>query len=411
MRIPPLSVIETWPTPNYSDPNTRGPSSLILNIVFIAMVMVAVAIRYYCRLCIKKWFGWDDIMIAMALIFTIGLATCVLLAEQEYGWNRHIWDVEPSQIQNANIIAMVSKVIFTFAATFTRLSLCVFYYRLVRDSGYTWFVWTVHVTTGFNVGLCIAYIFLAVFLCTPVQYYWQFPLTIADGHCLNEGVTTLVAGILNTVADLLVTLVPMPLVARLQLPVKQRIGVSVLFGLGFIVIIAGSIRTYYIWRGLIDSYDETWFAYPLWIAAAVEIDVGVICACAPALKMLLYHARSKASVVPSSVTAPNDPPKSPSSSSDNRLFLVKLFNPIKAVSRFHRSSQISVNLDSCPEDTNLWLQGSSKMALQTDEDGGRLRNAPTLTITRRQSVELEILKSFQTHSSLDLTLTNSPNSR
>lgn len=68
MRIPPLSVIETWPTPNYSDPNTRGPSSLILNIVFIAMVMVAVAIRYYCRLCIKKWFGWDDIMIAMALV-------------------------------------------------------------------------------------------------------------------------------------------------------------------------------------------------------------------------------------------------------------------------------------------------------------------------------------------------------
>jgi len=58
-----------------------------------------------------------------------------------------------------------------------------------------------------------------------------------------------------------------------------------------------------------QSWDETWFAYPLWIAAAVEIDVGVvsvpeaarckpvadrrlqICACAPALKTLLHFSR------------------------------------------------------------------------------------------------------------------------
>lgn len=33
------------------------------------------------------------------------------------------------------------------------------------------------------------------------------------------------------------------------------------------------------------------YAWPLWIAAAVEIDVGVICACAPALKTLLYFSR------------------------------------------------------------------------------------------------------------------------
>lgn len=35
------------------------------------------------------------------------------------------------------------------------------------------------------------------------------------------------------------------------------------------------------------SYDETWFAYPLWIAAAVEVDLAVICACAPTIRPLL----------------------------------------------------------------------------------------------------------------------------
>ena len=95
---------------------------------------------------------------------------------------------------------------------------------------------------------------------------------------MDEGVATLVAGILNIIADLGVTITPLPLVLRLNLPARQRIGVSMLFSLGFVVLVAASVRTYYIWKGLMDSYDETWYAYPLWIAAAVEIDVGVVSA-------------------------------------------------------------------------------------------------------------------------------------
>lgn len=93
---------------------------------------------------------------------------------------------------------------------------------------------------------------------------------------MDEGIATLAAGILNLSADLLATITPIPLVMRLNMRLKYRIGVSILFGLGFIVIVAGIVRTYYIWKGLMDTYDATWYAYPLWIAAAVEIDVGVV---------------------------------------------------------------------------------------------------------------------------------------
>jgi hypothetical protein len=70
------------------------------------------------------------------------------------------------------------------------------------------------------------------------------------------------------------------------MPIRQRIAVGLLFSLGFIVTIAGIVRTWYIYKSLIAEYDQTWFAYPLWIAAAVEIDLGVICASAPALRPL-----------------------------------------------------------------------------------------------------------------------------
>jgi hypothetical protein len=60
------------------------------------------------------------------------------------------------------------------------------------------------------------------------------------------------------------------------MPRQQRVAVVILFSLGFIVTIAGIVRTWYIYKSLIAEYDITWYAYPLWIAAAVEIDLGVV---------------------------------------------------------------------------------------------------------------------------------------
>jgi hypothetical protein len=64
--------------------------------------------------------------------------------------------------------------------------------------------------------------------------------------------------------------------SQLQMPKRQRIAVAILFSLGLIVTIAGIVRTWYIYKSLIAEYDLTWYAYPLWIAAAVEIDLGVV---------------------------------------------------------------------------------------------------------------------------------------
>lgn len=84
--------------------------------------------------------------------------------------------------------------------------------------------------------------------------------------------------IINCVADLLITCLPIPLVLQLDLPKKSRIGVLVLFCLGFIVTIAAICRTYYYYRANLGSYDVTWEAYPLWIASAIEVNIGLVCA-------------------------------------------------------------------------------------------------------------------------------------
>ncbi|KAK5705189.1 hypothetical protein LTR97_002306 [Elasticomyces elasticus] len=443
MRIPPLSVLLTWPTPNYVDPVTRGNASLVVNVIFTTLVILAVALRFYCRFSAGALrFGWDDAMIALATLCTVAMTAVVILANERYGWDRHLWDIQTADIEKANIIAFVAKLVFTLAATFTRLSLCAFYYRVrlgldsqstlradelgciagegqrncvvplggARDSSvHRCYRRRVRVSHDLSMHVSIPYDRSQLQLRTdriarPIPYYWQYPPQTA-GHCLDEGLATLAAGILNIVNDLLAALVPIPLVMRLRMPMRQRIGVSVLFGLGFIVIVAGSVRTYYIWKGLMATWDETWYAYPLWIAAAVEIDVGVICACAPALKTLLHFTKvaNRLSHPFSSGWRGGTPPLEKLPHSVSTSTKRSNFNATSSLPPWSGNSRSQ--RDSLPLDDDPWRTPKHKSQLgvleepcdDDDEDEGR---RPVLEIMRRQSVEMESLRRPRTGSTM-----------
>lgn len=165
MRPVPLSVFLHWPTPNYVNPITRGDALLVINIIFIILVTLSVAIRLYARMKIRSQAGIDDIMIVLAYVFTIGMTAVVLLANRNYGWNRHMWDVEVGMIEHANIIAFVAKLMFTFASCFTRMSLIFLYYRLVKDTQLRWYRITLHISLAFNIAILISFTLIATFIC------------------------------------------------------------------------------------------------------------------------------------------------------------------------------------------------------------------------------------------------------
>lgn len=68
MRLPPVDVILSWPTPNYENPKTRGPALAIVNYTLAAVTIITVLLRLYTRVFIKRWFGLDDVFIILALV-------------------------------------------------------------------------------------------------------------------------------------------------------------------------------------------------------------------------------------------------------------------------------------------------------------------------------------------------------
>ena len=109
----------------------------------------------------------------------------------------------------------------------------------------------------------------------PLSAFFD-PLATYPYTCINEGVFMLSFSIITIFLDFLLVLMPLPIVSTLQLSRKQRIAVNTLFALGFFVCIAGIVQAVYVNEALVKSYDETWTGWPLWIASAIEVDLGIV---------------------------------------------------------------------------------------------------------------------------------------
>lgn len=85
------------------------------------------------------------------------------------------------------------------------------------------------------------------------------------------------ASIINVLSDFFVVLIPIPVVAKLQLRTKQRIIVISLFATGFAVCIVGIVRAALAVIAVQpDKWDILWDEYSAFMAGAVELYVGLV---------------------------------------------------------------------------------------------------------------------------------------
>lgn len=110
----------------------------------------------------------------------------------------------------------------------------------------------------------------------PIKAYWEIEPTY-HYKCLDDPNVVFSASVINIFTDFLATTIPMPLIWSLKLPARQRLAVISIFGLGIVVNVAGSVRTVYVWKSMKASYDMTWVGWPILVAAAVEISLGLVC--------------------------------------------------------------------------------------------------------------------------------------
>jgi len=168
---------------------------------------------------------------------------------------------------------LVAETMFATGITLTKLSMLTLIQRIHANGPLFWrrvinFAIIIVILQG------LIFCLVVLFQCRPPQEFWTLSVN-PQPECINQGTVLLVGGVINTLTDFAVVLIPVRTVMGLTLPGRQKWIIMLLFGLGLLSSAAGVARTYYTYN-VTKTYDQTWAAYPVWLTSALELYIGMV---------------------------------------------------------------------------------------------------------------------------------------
>jgi fucose permease len=179
----------------------------------------------------------------------------------------------------------------------TKTSILIFYLRMAKNT-------QLLLKTASYITLAIVNIagvvltFLNAFQCSPVTAAY---VTSTHGNCISIVTLYLCSAPVNIITDLAILVLPIPVLTGMRLPQRQKTVLVFTFALGIFVTIIDVVRIYYLQQaddiqdmlivnkklGTSTGIDFAWTASTALMWSAVEVNVGIICACIPTLKPLI----------------------------------------------------------------------------------------------------------------------------
>ncbi|KXS99891.1 hypothetical protein AC578_4480 [Pseudocercospora eumusae] len=239
------------------------------------LAILAVALRLYTRIRIVRNPDWDDLLSALALGFTCVFTVCVAL-ETYYGLGRHLNTLTKDERINSLLWLWISVIFYHIGLGLAKLAIlaqCLRVFGSIRR-----FQIAAWIVASIIVSYSIWAIVSLIFLCKPITYFWH---PDAEGKCLPKLPIWFLNSALGIFTDILVAILPLPVVKSLRLPRRQKNMLMLVFALGGSVCIITIIRLYSLYAVTIsndDSYDNPQAA----IYSTIEIAATIIFGCLPA---------------------------------------------------------------------------------------------------------------------------------
>ncbi|KAI0426893.1 hypothetical protein F5Y09DRAFT_317742 [Xylaria sp. FL1042] len=277
---PPPGVV-----PNLDDPVSKGPSFVVLGI-FTSLSFLSVLVRVFVRFRFTKSWGWDDYT---CIVAAIGSLSYAILYSEVNTKNpvKHIWNIGissyPGDLESQSL--SVNGIAYQITIFFTKLSILFIYLRIfgVNRLFARFVVITIAIITVFYIPLVGTGIgFLAA--CNDLT-------TLAQSHfCHYNGPIILLNASFNVVTDLWLLLLPYPVLMKLQLQTRHKLGLIAVFAAGVGACAASIARLVEI--GLhYHSLDPIWSQSIIAEFSIAEINIGIIVACASCFPVFIGQIR------------------------------------------------------------------------------------------------------------------------
>ncbi|KAI0137049.1 CFEM domain-containing protein [Xylariales sp. AK1849] len=254
----------------------------ITGVTFGALGLLTFALRCTARLHLgaQSW-GLDDWAMCLVMCFMIPL--CVLSVPlSQHGLGLDMWNVDFDDITSILYLYFFDEMLYIAALAFTKVSILLFYLKVFPKRS---FRICAYVLIALNICYAVGYVLVLIFQCSPIDGAWLSWDGEYSSQCISINVLGWSAAAINIALDLATIILPLPELFQLSMSWKRKVQILLMFAVGFFVTLVSVIRL----RSLIEfgtttNVTQDYVEVGYW--STIEVPVGVICACMPAVRSL-----------------------------------------------------------------------------------------------------------------------------
>ncbi|KDN63874.1 putative CFEM domain-containing protein [Colletotrichum sublineola] len=275
---------------------------ILAPIVIQVIGLLMVPLRLYARWTTVHRIETDDWIIAFcALVFIVFVVFGQLAGWVAFG--EDIWMVDSDKLTLGFKIFFIDESFYLTCLGLTKISVLFFYLRIFPNKSFRYATYATMSYIGLSTTILL---FMQIFQCIPFSYNWDgWKGDFGPHSCLNMNVLAFVAAGVSISHDIIILLLPIPLLWHLNMGLRSKLSIFIMFSLGIFILITSCVRLRYITL-FTRSLNPTWdFTDPL-IWSGVEVSVSMIVVCLPTMRILLKRAMPKlfASMASVRISAP-----------------------------------------------------------------------------------------------------------
>jgi len=145
------------------------------------------------------------------------------------GLGKDIWTLTFKQITDFIHVFYIMEILYFVELALLKLSLLFFYLRVFPGTTIRRLIWA---TIIFDIVFGIVFVFIAIFQCQPIDYFWKNWDGEHRGKCFDMNAIGWANATISIPLDFWMLGLPTSQLIHLKLHWKKKIGVGLMFGVG-----------------------------------------------------------------------------------------------------------------------------------------------------------------------------------
>ncbi|KAH8805187.1 hypothetical protein F5884DRAFT_442227 [Xylogone sp. PMI_703] len=265
----------------------RNRSKLIrgVGVTFGVLAVIAFGLRILARLTRSGGtFGMDDYAMMVAICLVIPLAA-LSVPLSTHGLGTDIWTVSFDNIEYIAYLFFWDELIYLGALPIIKISILLFYLRIFPRQGFKIYVYAL---IAVNVGYLISFEVISIWQCRPINGAWKRWDGTYATTCNNINLQSWMSAAFNIILDLFMFILPLPELYKLTMSPKKKLHIMLMFSVGLFVTVVSVLRLKFLVQfGNTTNLTQDYTDLGVW--STIEVPMGVICACMPAIQSLLRN--------------------------------------------------------------------------------------------------------------------------